>query len=180
MNDLINAALSWLIDSITIVIGITGVPSNLLEGFLNDAFLAFQLIEMFDRRVAMGPYATRIEKFNPTGAAPYNIDALFTFINMAWDTRGYRAAIATWRQGEPFYVGRDVMVGGLMSIIDDEGVMLTDYVENVLLTENRKDGVKVTAQIGDGKAEEAPLAKTQRFVTGLQEAVNILTLAPNS
>lgn len=180
MNDLINSTLSWLLDSISIVLGVTGVPSNLLDGFLNDAFLAFQLIENFNRRVQMGPYATRIEKFNPTGAAPYNIDALFTFINMMWDTRGYRSAIATWRQGEPFYVGRDVFVGGLMSIIDDEGLMLTDYVESVTLTETRKDGVKVTAQIGDGKAEEAPLVKTQRFITGLQEGFNILSLAPNS
>lgn len=180
MNDLINATLAWLIDSISIVIGITGIPSDLLSGFLNDAFLAFQLIELFDRRVEMGPYATRIEKFNPTGAAPYNIDALFTFINMSWDTRGYRAAIATWRQGEPFYVGRDVFVGGLMSIVDDEGTLYTDYVENVMLSENRKDGAKVTAQIGDGKAEEAPLARTQRLITGIQEAINIVTLAPDS
>jgi hypothetical protein len=180
MNDLINSTLSWLLDSLSIVLGVTGVPSNLLDGFLNDAFLAFQLIENFNRRVQMGPYATRIEKFNPTGAAPYNIDALFTFINMMWDTRGYRTAQATFRQGEPFYAGRDVFVGGLMSIVDDEGDLLTDYVEGVNLTETRKDGVKVTVQIGDGKAEEAPLVKTQRLITGLQEGFNILSLSPNS
>lgn len=142
--------------------------------------MAFQLIELFDRRIEMGPYATRIEKFEATGAAPYNIDALFTFINMSWDTRGYRSAVCTWRQGEPFYVGRDVMVGGLMSVIDDEGNVLTDYVENVMLNESRRGGIKVMAQIGDGKAEEHPIGRFQRLISGIQEAINIVTLAPNS
>jgi hypothetical protein len=179
MNDLINATLSWVLDSIMIIIGFTGVPSNLLDGFLNDAFLAFQLIENFTRRVDMGPYATRIEKFQATGAAPYNIDALFTFISLSWDTRGYRTAMASFRNGLPFWLGRDIFVGALMSIIDDEGAMLTEYIENVLLTQNRQQRAQVMVQLGDGKAEEAPIVKSQRLITGLQEAFNVLTLAPN-
>jgi hypothetical protein len=35
-------------------------------------------------------------------------------------------------------------------------------------------------QIGDGKAEESPLAKHQRFITGIMESINVLTLAPQS
>lgn len=163
-----------------IVIGFTGVPSSLLEGLFNDALLAFQLIENFKRRVDMGPYATRIEKFQATGSAPYNIDALFTFISLSWDTRGYRTAQATFRNGLPFWLGRDVFVGGLMSIIDDEGDMLTDYIEMVLLRQDRQNRADVMVQIGDGKAEEAPIVKTQRLIAGIEEAVNVLTLAPNS
>ncbi len=163
-----------------IVIGLTGVPSNLLDGFLNDAAFAFEMLQHFQRRVDLGPYTTRIEKFLATGAAPYNVDAIFTFITMSWDTRGYRSAQATFRNGAPFYAGRDTPVGGLMSIVDDEGDMLTDYVENVLLRQNRLDDAEVMVQIGDGKAEEAPIVKTQRFVTGLMEVGNTILLTPQS
>jgi hypothetical protein len=54
LNDLMNATYAWLIDSISILIGISGIPSNLLEGFLNNAFLAFQLIESYGRRDKAG------------------------------------------------------------------------------------------------------------------------------
>jgi hypothetical protein len=33
-------------------------------------------------------------------------------------------------------------------------------------------------QVGDGKAEESPLAKHQRFITGVIESLNVITLAP--
>ncbi|MEX7470190.1 hypothetical protein AB4Z39_10805 [Mycobacterium adipatum] len=180
LNDIINAFFSWLIDSLMIIIGLTGVPSNLLDGFLNDAALAFQMMQLFDRRVSMGPYATRIEKLLATGAAPYNVDAIFTLITMAFDTRGYRSAQATFRNGLPYYVGRDVFVGGLMSIIDDEGNMLTDYVENVMLRQTRETDTEVMVQIGDGKAEQAPIVKSQRFITGLMEVTNAILLTPQS
>jgi hypothetical protein len=180
LNDLINAFFSWLIDSLMIIIGLTGVPSNLLDGFLNDAALAFQMMQLFDRRVDMGPYATRVEKLLATGAAPYNVDAIFTLITMAWDTRGYRSAQATFRNGYPYWLGRDVFVGGLMPIVDDEGFMLIDYIENVMLRQNRQEDAEVMVQIGDGKAEQAPIVKSQRFITGLQQVANAILLTPNS
>ena len=55
LNDFLNATFAWLIDSISIIIGFTGIPSNLLEGFLNNAFLAFQLIQHYGRRNAVPP-----------------------------------------------------------------------------------------------------------------------------
>ena len=175
-NDLINATFSWVLDSIMIVVGLTGVPSNLLDGLFNDVLLAFALIENFDRRNNGGPYM-HPERFVSTGAAPYNIDGLFSFISAMWDTRGYRSATAQFRNGYPYSVGRDVFVGAMMSIIED-GVMFSDYIEQVVITDNRRERCKVVVQIGDGKAEEAPIARFQRLITGIQEAVNVLTLAP--
>lgn len=159
-----------------IVIGLTGVPSNLLDGLFNDVLLAFQLVENFNRRNDMGPYA-RPEKFVSTGAAPYNIDALFSFISALWDSRGFRSATAQFRNGFPYSVGRDVFVGGMMSVVEN-GVLFSDYIENVIITDNRRERCKVVVQIGDGKAEEAPIARFQRLITGLQEAFNVWTLAP--
>lgn len=180
LNDFLNATFAWLIDSISILIGFTGIPSNLLEGFLNNAFLAFQLIQVYTRRNAVGPYHPAIETFTATSSAPYNIETLFAFINKIWDTRGYVSAIATFRNGEVYTLGKDVFRGGLMSILFFGRTRLfTDYIENILFR-IAADARDILVQIGDGKAEEAPLAKHQRFLTGIMESYSVLTLAPQS
>lgn len=176
INDIINATTSWLLDILMIVVGLTGVPSNLFDGLFNDILLSFQLVENFNRRNEMGPYG-RPEKFIPTGAAPYNIDALFSFITAMWDSRGYRSAMASFRNGYPYSVGRDIFPGSMVSIAEN-GELYSDYVENIILTDNRKERCKVIVQVGDGKAEEAPIARFQRLITGIQESINVITLAP--
>lgn len=178
VNNLINITLSWLIDSITIFIGISGVPSNLLDGFLNDAFLAFQSLEMYDRRDKAGPYA-RAESFLPTASAPYNVEAIFTFINHAHDIRGWRSGTAKFRNGKPFKLGVHYVPGGAMAIAH-QGELYANYVEHLFLHDNRRERAEVMVQIGDPKAIEAPLARTQRLAAGLSEAVNVLTLSPRS
>lgn len=180
LNDLMNATYAWIIDSISILIGFSGIPSNILEGFLNNAFLAFQLIEQYERRNAVGPYHPAMETFTATASSPYNIETLFGFINKIWDTRGYVSAKAVFRDGEVYKLGRDVFRGGLMSVVyDGRTRIFTDYIENVVFMIN-KDVRDIFIQIGDGKAEESPLAKHQRFITGVFEAINVVTLAPQS
>lgn len=180
LNDFLNATFAWLIDSISILIGVTGIPSNLLEGFLNNAFLAFQMVQHYDRRNSVGPYHPAIETFTATQSGTYNIETVFGFINKLWDTRGYVSATATFRNGEVYTYGKDVFRGGLMSVLYmGRTKLFTDYVENVLfhITEDARD---MLVQIGDGKAEESPLAKHQRFITGIFESINVISLAPQS
>jgi hypothetical protein len=180
LNDLMNASYSWLLDSLQIVLGFTGVPSDLLSGFLNNAFLAFQLKQLYSRRDDMGPYHPQIEQFHATASAPYNVETLFGFINAFFDSRGYTAAQVVFRSGEQLALGRDVYKGGLMSVVyHGRSKMVTDYVENVMwrITPTERE---VLAQIGDGRKDEAPLAKIQRLITGAFEALSILTLAPQS
>jgi hypothetical protein len=180
LNDLMNATYAWLIDSISILIGFTGIPSNILEGLANNLFLAFQLIQHYTRRDSVGPYHPAIEVFAATASSPYNIEAMFAFINMLWDTRGYVSAQATFRNGEVYLLGRDVFKGGLISILYRQRTrLLTDYIEMVLfrITPTERD---VMVQIGDGNAEESPLARHQRNITGVFESINVLTLAPQS
>lgn len=180
LNDLINATLAWLIDSIMIIVGFTGLPSNLLDGFLNDSFLAFQLIDNYDRRNAMGPYHPAMEVFTPTGSSPYNVETIFTFINQFFDTRGYTSAIVKFRNGESLALGREVFRGGLFSLVYlGRTKIFTDYVELILWRYTTKER-EVMIQVSDGRGEEAPLAKVQRLATGVQEAVNVLTMAPRS
>lgn len=64
--------------------------------------------------------------------------------------------------------------------IAHQGELYTDYVEHLFLHDNRRERADIMVQIGDGKAIEAPLARTQRFAAGLSEAINVLTLAPRA
>jgi hypothetical protein len=180
VNSLINATLSYLIDAVMIFIGLTGIPSDLLSGFLNDSFLAFELIEHYSRRDEVGPYHPGMEQFIPTGSAPYNIEALFAFINGLWDSRGYTSAMAAFHNGVVYTLGKDIFRGGLVSLVyHNKQKMYTDYIEMIMFRITATER-HVIVQIGDGKADEAPLAKHQRFITGLQESFNVLTLAPTA
>lgn len=179
MNDLINATLAWLLDSLMIIIGFTGVPGNLLDGLFNDVLLAFQLFQNYNRRLDLGPYGYP-EMMFPTGAGAYTLDAFFSGKSAMWDTRGYRSAQATFENKYPYALGRDVFPGALMSIAQlDYGELYTDYIENAILKKDRNTAGTLQVLIGDGKAEEAPVTKIQRKINGLQEFVNIVTMAPN-
>lgn len=183
LNSLINALLSWIIDSLMIVVGIAGIPGDLLSGFLNDSIMAFQLLQLFDRRQAVGPYHPGVEVFSPTNSAPYNIEALFSFLNAIWDSRGYTSAQVIIRHGSVIALGRDVARGGLMALVFSGPTgpqqVFTDYIENTVwkVSPSERD---LFFQIGDGKSEEAPLARHQRLITGLQELVNVVTITPSS
>lgn len=175
MNDLINATLAFLLDCLMIIVGFVGLPSNIFEGIFNDVLLAFQLADNFDRRVKLGPYGYP-ETFVPTGSSPYNIDAIFALKREMWNTRGYISGQVTFRNGEPYEVGRDLFTGSLATIIRN-GQLYTDFVENILVHDSREERASVMVQIGDGQREEAPIVKLQRKLIGFQEAINILTLA---
>lgn len=167
--------MAFILDMIMMVIGITGVPSNLFDGLFNDVLLAFQLADNFDRRVKLGPYGYP-EVFVPTGHAPYNVDAILALKREMWNTRGYISGQATFRNGSPYEVGRDLFPGGLATIIRN-GQLYTDYVENIIVNDTREERAEVFVQIGDGEQEEAPVVKLQRKVVSYQQAFNILTLA---
>lgn len=180
LNDLMNATFAWLIDSVAILIGFTGIPSNLLEGFLNNTILALQMIQHYDRRDEVGPYHPGIEVFHATASSPYNIETLFGFINALWESRGWVSVIATFRNAEVYTLGKDVFRGGLVSVLYmDRTRIFTDYIEEVIFQIDRTKR-DILLQIGDGKAEESPLAKHQRFITATLEAINVLTLSPQS
>jgi hypothetical protein len=180
LNDLFNAFWAWVIDSVMILIGITGIPSDLLAGFLNNSFLTFQLVEHYTRRSEVGPYHPAIEVFHATASAPYNVETVFAFVNAFFDSRGWTCVQATFRNGEVYSLGKDIFRGALASVAYLGRTRLyTDYVDNVLWRIDKKTR-DVMVQVGDGKAIESPLAKHQRNLTGAMEAINVLTLAPQS
>lgn len=177
INDLINATLEWLIDSISIVIGISGIPSDLLDGTFDDVVLAFQLIENFDRRVALGPYGWP-EFFVQTGASAYTLDEWFSLMGAMWDTRGFHAVSFTFDNGFPYTLGQDLFVGCLASFVVD-GMMYTEYLERATFRDDRKSRSKVSCVIGDGKSHDNPVVRIVRSLTKFQEAAQIITLSQN-
>ena len=180
LNDLMNATYAWLIDSLTIVLGVSGIPSDLLSGFLNNSFFAFQAVQHYDRRGEVGPFHPAIERFHATASAPYNVETMFAFINALFDSRGYTAATVTFRNGDQYALNRDIHRGGLMSLVyRNRRKMVTDYVEGVMwrITDTERE---VLVQLGDGRRDEAPLAKHQRLITEAFSIINVLTLAPQS
>lgn len=180
LNKLINATLSWLVDSVTIVLGLTGVPSSLLEGFLNDAFFAFQQHDHYDRRATGGPYHPAMVRFHPTQSSGYNVEATMNFIKALWESRGWTSAQVTFRNAESVTLGVDFFKSALVSLVYmGRTKMLTDFVENIMWRITA-DAREILAQIGDGRAEEPPLAKHQRNITGLFAGINALTMAPRS
>jgi hypothetical protein len=175
-----NATFAWAIDSLMIVVGFAGIPSDLLSGFLNNAFFAFQLVQVYKVRDDVGPYHPAIERFYPTASAPYNIETVFAFINAIFDARGYTSAVVKFRNGAQYALGRDIFKGGLMSLVYMARTrMITDYIEDVEweVDQSKRD---VMVQLGDGRKDEAPLAKNQRWITAAFEAISVYTLAPQS
>lgn len=175
MNDLIDATLAWIIDMIMIVIGFTGVPGTVLDGAFHDVLLAFQLHQNFGRRVKLGPYGFP-EKFFPTGSGSYTLDAFFQGKSAMYDTRGYVSGQVQVPNNHPYELGRDIFPGARASYVR-RGKIFDDFIENAVLIDNREQRATLEIQIGDGKAEDAPIAKVQRRIIGIQDSINILMLA---
>ena len=176
-----NATYSFAIDAVSIILGFTGVPSNLLDGFLNDAFFAFQLIQHYTRRDEVGPYHPGIEVFTATNSSPYNVESLFQFIQVLWDSRGYTTAVVTFRgQNGPLKLGRDMFPGALGTLIySSRTKKFTDHMDLVAFRFSRNER-EVTVTLGDGKPIQHPIVELKRNVSEVIAAVNIATLAPNT
>jgi len=178
LNDLMNATYQYVIDAISILIGVTGIPDDMLSGFMNNAFLAFELMMHYPRRQAVGPYHPAVEVFHSTSSAPYNVETIFAFINAFFDSRGYTLAQVRFRNGEVYTIGKDIFKGQLASVAYmDRTLLYTDYVYTVSWKVDAKTR-DVFVEIGDGKSKESGLARDQRMITGLMEAINVITLAP--
>lgn len=179
LNASINSLLAWWMDSLTILLGVVGVPSELLSGFMNDTILAFFQLDHFDRRNEVGPYHPHVERVWPTQASAYNVTGIANMIKALWESRGYTSAVVTFRSGQVYTYGLDVFKSSLVSLVYQSRTrMLTDFVE-IVMWRYSGDARDILLQIGDGKADEPPLAKHERNLSALEAAVNVITLAPS-
>lgn len=177
INDLINATLEWAVDAIQIAIGITGIPSSLLDGIFDNTLLAFTLVENFSRRLALGPFGFP-EKFFPSGAGSLTIDTFMAEVEALWSTRGWPSAQITFIDGYPYELGRDLFPSQLV-FYTKRNQIYVDYLENIEITDDRSQRNKVVLQVGDGKAEEGPMTKIQRKLVGFETINNIILSGGN-
>jgi hypothetical protein len=155
-------------------IGITGISNSVLDGIIDNAFLAFQVFELFQLRIALGPFGFA-EKFFPTQST-YDIDTLFAAMAAAFDVQGWPSCQFEFIDGTTYRVGVDFFPGAMASIIR-RGTLYSDYLRKLRVLDNRS-ARKVIGQIGDGRREDAPMTQIQRKVVGLEENINLALLAP--
>ena len=176
LNDFLNATLEWLVDILMMAIGITGISNSILDGILDNTFLAFQVFELFQLRLALGPFGFP-EKFFPTQST-YDIDTLFAAMSAAFDVQGWPSCQFSFIDGTTYRIGVDLFPGSMASIIR-RGTLYSDYLRKVQIVDNRTTR-KVIGQIGDGRREESPMTIIQRKIVGLEENANLMLLAPPS
>lgn len=174
-NRLIDNTLAFWIDMISIVIGVTGIPSSVLEGAFNDLWMAYQLTDNFERRMAEGPFGFP-EIFKATGSGSYTLESFFQQKTLQFDTAPYASGKVVVDNCYPYEFGRDCFPGGMATLIR-RGKLFSDFIENAVLEDSNEQYAKITYQIGDGQAEEASAAKIQRRLGDLQTGVNIALLA---
>lgn len=177
IDDLINETLEWLVDSATIAIGITGLPSDYLDGTFDDIILAFQQVENAQRRIDLGPYGWP-EFFAQTGSSAYTLDEWFALQGAMWDTRGYPMFTLKFDNGFPYQVGKDIFPGQLVSFAR-RGQLLTDYVDSISFTDDRLQRARIDMVVGDILPMQNPVVKIQRRINEFEAAFNILTLSSN-
>lgn len=175
LDDLINATLEFVIDAIELTIGFTGIPDDLLNGSFDDIILAFQQQENFARRQKLGPYAFP-EYFTKTGASAYTLDEWFALMQAMFDTQGYNCIQMTWVNGDPYAVGQDLFMGSLVSFVLG-GNLYTDYVYQIKIRDNKKERAEVDVIVGDGKREVNPVLRVVKMISGVEAAVNTITMS---
>lgn len=169
--------MEWLIDAITIALGVTGIPNTLLDGLFDNVLFAFSVVINYPMEIAGGPY-TFAEKFFPSGQGALTIDTVFDEKSALWNVRGYPAGKIRFMDNSPFSVGREIFRGLLVFYIR-RGVLYIDYTENIMIDDTREKRNQITLQIGDGKSQEGAPTKILRKIMGLETYVNIILSGGN-
>lgn len=75
-------------------------------------------------------------------------------------------------------INRDIFRGGMMIVaLQDTGEAFIDYVERIVLTDDRKAArAKVEVQVGDGKLHDNPMAIVQRKLKEMWQFISAVTL----
>lgn len=178
IDDMLNITASWAVESITTLLGVSGISSDLFDGIIDDVILAFQQIENGTRRLQLGPYAWP-EFFVQTGASAYTLDEWFALEGAMWDTRGLYTYRWTFLNGFPYTFGVDLFVGQLASFAC-RGKLYTDWVDSVVYTDDRTTRIgKLEVTVGDGQYVENPVAKIYRKLVNFEKAFQVWTLSYN-
>lgn len=153
-----NAALGWL----GAAIGNPGLALGVFDFLVEDTILAFHRLPNPVRKAMMGPDANWEQWVQGTGTG-FTLSTLQAMRTGFWDTRYYTSyeaevdpAALPWILGKHF----DLMDRIAFEIA---GQLYIDHVTKWGVSWSAADPVKYRLTIGDGRAEESPAAKMQRY-----------------
>lgn len=178
VNDLINLLLEALLSAILAYAGVFGIPDNLLDGILDNIFLAFMQVEDVQRRLDAGKFAWP-EALTKSGGQAWTPDALISLEEGLWDTRGQYTFQFMVADGFPYRFGFDFDIGSAVSFVY-KNVIYTDYLDTVVFLDDRSNCVKSTLTVGDNNPLESPWAKIARYIQGVDDVVKYVTLQGTS
>lgn len=174
VNDLINLLLEALLSAILAYAGVAGIPDSLLDGILDNIFLAFMQVEDVARRLAAGRFAWP-EALTTSGGQAWTPDAIIALEEGLWDTRGQYTFQFVVADGYPYTFGIDTDIGWAVSFVY-KGVIYTDYLDTAVFLDDRNSVVKSTLTVGDNNPLESPWAKLARYIQGVDDVVKYVTL----
>lgn len=165
LNKGVNLLIEAAISAALALAGISGIAPTILDGILDDVFLAFIRYRHAIRAATLGPYALP-EYFAPGGEVALSLSGLQTAVSAIWDTRGYRAYEVTIRNAMPLEFGKHMDIGYPLRFLVD-GEYYTQYLEGATVTDTRDDRMMVDLRVGDPRASEPPLAVMGRKLSNL-------------
>ncbi|NQE89982.1 hypothetical protein [Nocardia terpenica] len=185
VNKGIDLLLEWALSELLAAFGASGISSTLLDGLLDNVFLAYMQIEDEPRRIKLGKFG-RPEYFAQGGSAAYTLDALTILESALFDTRGYHSFQLVVMDGYPYRFGGvlfgrqfgDFGIGFPVSWVR-KGKIYTDYCTEAPLIDDRTHRVQILPKIGDQSALESPWARLMRRVSSLFDIVKAASLAQN-
>ncbi|WP_063039731.1 Gp37-like protein [Nocardia pseudovaccinii] len=185
VNKGVDLLLEFILSELLAAFGASGISSTLLDGVLDDVFLAFQQLEDLPRRLRLGRFGYP-EFFAQTGSAAYTLDEFIALESALWDSRGFYAFSLTVQDGYPYDFGGeffgikcgDFGIGDPVSWIY-KNVIYTDYCTEATIIDDRTHRVQIIAKIGDMSAVESPWAKLMRKYQSLWNVVKAASLASN-
>ncbi len=185
VNKGIDLMLEWMLSELLAVLGASGIASTLLDGLLDNVFLAYQQIEDEPRRIKLGRFGYP-DYFAQGGSSAYTLNAFIVLESALWDTRGYHSFTFTTQDGYPYSFGGerfgvqhgDYGIGFPVTMIR-RNRLYTDYCSEATLTDDRTSRVKILAKVGDQSAVESPYARFARRISSIYDVIKAASLAQN-
>jgi len=175
LNKGINLLIESALSAILAFVGLSGIAPTILNGILDDVFLAFD--RYYDRRrvESLGPYGF-YEYYAPGGQVAYSLSGIINGLSAIHDTRGYESYQFDIDDRAPYQFGVHMDIGQPVAV-ESGGKLYLQYLESARITDSRTERVATKLAIGDPSAEEDPNAKMARRLKRLGSLVNAMFLS---
>lgn len=174
LNKGINLLIESALSAILAWVGLSGIAPTILDGILDDVFLAFDRYYDRNRVESLGDYGF-FEYYAPGGSVAYSLDGVITGLSAIHDTRGYDSYQFSIDDRAPYQFGLHMDIGQPVAV-EAGGLLYLQYLESAKVTDDRGSRVHTQLAIGDPSAEEDPMARTSRRLKRLGAYLNAVFL----